>query len=173
MGTIVGIIIAIIALVVKIMEEKSSKTAPKTQHPDMTMDEVLRRHKELVERQMRQAQEQQDDANDEYSDEDNTDDDEYEDDEETIPTYEPIPAAYNEPVPVQAPQPAEFLYQQNMSPTPLTDGLPVEGVSAFANNQVNDDTSALPTPDQQDSSLTADDMRRAIIYQTILERPKF
>lgn len=184
MKLLIGVILVVIALIMKKREAKSAEKTPSTPRPAMPADEVLRRHREMVEQQMRQLQEQQPIDSKEYDEDENYDEDEeyeeedeeYEDEEyeeDDTPVYEPIPAAYDEPVPVQLPQPAQSYYQQNMNPTSLADGLPVEGVSAFANAQNDNDISNAPTSAQQDSSLTADDMRRAIIYQTILERPKF
>lgn len=76
MKLLIGVILVVIALIMKKREAKSAGKTPSTPRPAMPADEVLRRHREMVEQQMRQLQEQQPIDSEEYDEDENYDEDE-------------------------------------------------------------------------------------------------
>lgn len=185
------ILLAVISIIGKVMDAKSNNNGKtKPQHngqpkPIASAEEILRR-KQMEQELARQMQETEQEAKRQlaeqhkhYEEEDSdpileeTPEEEYDEEEET-PHYEPIPAAQDVPPATYAPKPAlTTIPSGDMKPTPLAQGLPTEGISAFDNNIQNNDISSSSTNEEDEPQFTIEEMRKAVIYQTILERPKF
>lgn len=170
MSHIFAILFVIVSLIIKAVAEDKEK---KKKAQQQLNDEAEKRRLEELRRMIAEAQtqnEQDGDEENEYYDEE----EEYDEEQDNTPQYEPIPSFQDMPSPVNFPQPTEASYQrEDMRPESLANNLPDEGISAFENNPDEISENNQCNNVDQESSLSIDDMRRAIVYQTILERPKY
>ncbi|MDO4461561.1 MAG: hypothetical protein Q4C30_03560 [Bacteroidia bacterium] len=174
MSSVFAVIFIIISIVLKIVAENNKKTQQQT--PPIQPSGDMERRLEELRRMINESQKNNSQEYDEeYDNEESPDYYDNDEEEEYTPQYEPIPSAQEIIEPISIPKPAESIVKSSdMTPTPLAYNLPNEGISAFTHQEESPNSSQqIPPAQQPEAALSIDDMRRAIIYQTILERPKF
>ncbi len=166
MSTFFTILIIVIAIIVNIKDNKKQKPTPTPQQ--RTAEEEFRRM--IREAQQREAEQKEKEIEEYYDEEEDSESEE----EIPTPSYEPMPTPQTaQPSHNDAEHIDYTLDREDMCPTALNEGLPEEGGSSLSEKQLHDEDSPIQSIEQPEQVLSADDMRRAVIYQTILERPKF